>query len=331
MLNIDNFPYLIAEAGVAHFGSFNNAKKLLEAAIEARCNAFKIQVFDTERLFAEEAKGWKERLKDRVLKVEEIKKLSELCSENNIDFIITPHDDFIFKYLNHIKISAIKIGSGEVGNLDFISRCFDLTDYLILSTGLSSIGDIDKVVKIGKKKSKEFAILHCNTAYPTDDNEVNLSVINQFKKKYPNNLIGYSDHTQDHLACIGAVFNGAKIIERHITLEKNIPNAQDWKVSSLPNELKDLRSQINRAFTQVGCPTKKITESAKKNIYWACKSPYLIRAVKKGEELSEEKFIMQRPFSGTNLKDIFKFNKKVFFKENLKKGDPIQVDKLDFV
>ena len=330
MITIKNRPYLIAEAGVSHFGSYEKAKALLKAAIDSESDAFKIQVFNTDSLFADEAKGWKDRLKDRILSIDEIVKLSKLCDENNIDFIITPHDDYIFPYLKNIKIKALKIGSGEVGNLNFISRCFDFSDFIIFSTGLSSIDEIDKVVKIGKEKSKSCAILHCNTAYPTEDIDVNLSVIEEFIKRYPTNTIGYSDHTIDHFACIGAIMKGARIIERHITLEKNIPNAQDWKVSSLPNELKDLRKQIDRAQVQIGNPKKIVTNSAKKNIYWACKSPYLKKSVEKGEELKLEMISMKRPFTGTKIEDILILNKTVIFKNNLERGTAVTKDNLDF-
>ena len=105
MITIKKRPYLIAEAGVSHFGSFEKAKALLRAAIDSGSDAFKIQVSNTDTLFAEEAKGWKNRLKDRILSIDEIIKLSDLCDENNIDFIITPHDDYIFPYLKKLKIN----------------------------------------------------------------------------------------------------------------------------------------------------------------------------------------------------------------------------------
>ena len=125
--------------------------------------------------------------------------------------------------------------------------------------------------------------------------------------------------------------NGAKIIERHITLERNIPNAQDWKVSSLPNELKkDLRKQIDRAHVQIGNPKKIVTNSAKDNIYWACKSPYLKKSVTQGEELKLETVSMKRPFTGTKIEDILILNKKVTFKKNLDKGTAVTEDNLNF-
>ena len=327
MLNITNHPYLIAEAGVSHFGSFEKALDLLKAAVNAKCDAFKIQVFNADVLFANEAKGWKDRLKDRVLKIEEIIKLSDICIENKIDFIITPHDEYILPHIKDLNIKAIKIGSGEVGNLLFISKCLDYCDHLIYSTGLSDINDIDKVVAIAKQKNKELSILHCNTSYPTHDNDVNLSVIKEFSNRYKNCLVGYSDHTPDHLACINSICFGAKIIERHITLEKNIPNAQDWKVASLPNELKELRTSLNRTYDQIGSNRKIITESAKENIYWACKSPYLKKEVKKGEILLSTSYEMKRPFTGTRFEDINE-NKEYVFCENLQKGSPIYISSL---
>ncbi len=330
MITFNKYPYLIAEAGVAHFGSMTKAIELLNAAIDANCDAFKIQVFSADNLFANEAKGWKKRLKDRVLKVEEIIKISKLCDESNIDFIITPHDDYILPYLKNINIKALKIGSGEVGNLPFISKCLDYCDHLIYSTGLSNIKDIDNVVEIAKSKKKELSILHCNTSYPTNDNEVNLSVLKDFSNRYENCHIGYSDHTPDHLACINSICFGAKIIERHITLEKNIPNAQDWKVASLPSELKQLRKSLNRTFDQIGLYEKFVTESAKENIFWACKSPYLKKDVKKDEILTYDCYEMKRPFTGTRFEDI-NFENKYSFIEGMSSGSPIELSSLKSV
>lgn len=328
MISFRKYPYLIAEAGVSHFGSLEKAIKLLNSSIEANCDAFKIQVFNTDLLYANNAKGWKNRLKDRTLSINEIKKLSYLCEENKIDFIITPHDEFILPYLKEINIKAIKIGSGEVGNLSFISKCFDYCDHLIYSTGLSEIKDINDVVEIANSKKKELSILHCNTAYPTRDKDVNLSVIKELILKYPQNIIGYSDHTHDHIACLNSICFGARIIERHITLEKNIPNAQDWKVASLPNELKELRSAINRTYEQIGSSQKNITDSAKENIFWACKSPYLTKKVSKGEKLTNHHFEMKRPFTGIKFEDIKKLEGKYFFNKNLSKGIGINLSNL---
>ena len=326
MINFTGKPYLIAEVGVAHFGSFEKASQFLDVALEAKCDAFKLQVFDIDTLFANDANGWKKRLKDRVLKIDEIKNLSDKCKDNNIDFIITPHDESIFPYLELIQVNALKIGSGEVGNTDFISKCFDFADHVIYSTGLSKLEDIDQVYKISKKKGKKLSILHCNTSYPTDDKDVNLSVIPKFISRYPESLIGYSDHTVDHLACLNAVSLGAKIIERHITLEKNIPNAQDWKVSSLPDELKDLRRNLDRTYLQLGKEHKIVTTSAKNNIYWACKSPYLRTTVEKGKLLSRDLIVMKRPFTGTKMQDIIFDDFNCYLKKDIQKDESISVD-----
>lgn len=325
MINIKSYPYLIAEAGISHFGSFDKAIKLLDASIEANCDAFKIQVFNVDKLFANDAKGWRNRLKDRMLTIGEIKKISEICEQKRIDFIITPHDDYILPFLKDIKINALKIGSGEVGNLSFISECFEYCDHLIYSTGLSEIKDINNVVEIANSKGKNLSILHCNTAYPTKDRDVNLSVIKELILKYPKNIIGYSDHTQDHLACLNSICFGARIIERHITLEKNIPNAQDWRVASLPDELKELRSLLNRTYDQIGSNKKNITLSAKENIFWACKSPYLIKKVKKGEKLTNKHYVMKRPFTGTTFEDIQKLEDNYFFNQTLLSGSELNL------
>ena len=154
---------------------------------------------------------------------------------------------------------------------------------------------------------------------------MNLSVIGKFKSLYPDCLIGYSDHTPDHFACVSAIAAGAKIIERHITLEKNIPNAQDWKVSSLPSELKILRKDLDRAYTQFGNEEKYVTNAAKENIYWACKSPYASAKLDKGDILNKEAYEMKRPFTGTKLEDIKKFENIGKFNKKIKNGEKISI------
>lgn len=297
-------PYLIAEAGVAHFGSLEKAIKMLEAAVEAKCDAFKLQHYNVNSLFANDASGWKKRLKGRTLKKEELKVVRDLCEENKIDFMLTLHDNHDLELINKLDLNTLKIGSGEAGNLIFIRECMEYAEKIIYSTGLSCEEDIDNVIKLGEECETEVAILHCNTSYPTPENDVNLRRIGYLLKKYENTEIGYSDHTVNHIACIGAVIMGATIIERHITLEKDIPNAQDWKVSSTPEELIKLRQSIDSAMIMRGTENISISESASQNIEWAKKSPYAKNKLEKGSVIREDDIVMKRPFTGHSYNDI---------------------------
>ena len=267
-------PYLIAEAGVAHFGSFEKALIMLEAAVDAKCDAFKLQHYNVNNLFANDASGWKNRLTGRTLGKEELIEIKRQCDQNKIDFMLTLHDNYDLGIIDELKLNTLKIGSGEAGNLMFIKECMERVEKIIYSTGLSHEQDIDNVVRLAEEHKSDLAILHCNTSYPTPENDVNLNRISYLLTKYKDQEIGYSDHTENHIACIGAVIMGATIIERHITLEKNIPNAQDWKVSSTPNELKRLREELNSAVKMRGSAKIEISNSASQNIKWAKKSPY---------------------------------------------------------
>lgn len=299
-----NQPYLIAEAGVAHFGSLEMALKMLNAAIKAKCDAFKLQHYNVNNLFANDASGWKIRLKGRTLKKDELNVIKDRCKQSGIDFLLTLHDNQDFELVNELELNTLKIGSGEAGNLMFIKECMERVDRVIYSTGLSCEEDIDNVVKLGIETNTEVAIMHCNTSYPTPEEDVNLNRIRYLLKKYKEAEIGYSDHTTNHLACIGAVVMGATIIERHITLEKDIPNAQDWKVSSTPEELKQLRQDLDMAIKLRGQEKIEITTSARENIIWAKKSPYFNNIVEKGAVIKESDIAMKRPFTGKSYSDI---------------------------
>ena len=296
-------PYLIAEAGVAHFGSLEKALAMLQAAVEAKCDAFKLQHYNVNNLFANDASGWKKRLKGRTLKKEELKVVKDICEENRIDFMLTLHDNHDLELVDELGLNTLKIGSGEAGNLIFIKECMEKVEKIIYSTGLSCEKDIDDVVQLGKDCKTEVAILHCNTSYPTPENDVNLNRIRYLIEKYRGTEIGYSDHTINHIACIGAVIMGATIIERHITLEKNIPDAQDWKVSSTPEELIKLRRSIDSAIEMRGTENINISESASQNITWAKKSPYLKKRLEKGSKIRKDDIVMKRPFTGIEYND----------------------------
>ena len=146
-------PYLIAEAGVALW-PFNSAIKLLDAAVNAKCDAFKIQSYNVDNLLANNKGGWKERLKDRTLNSEQIHQLSKECQKKNIDFIITPHDDSQLDIIKDLNLKTIKIGSGEAGNYKFLEKCFEYCENIIYSTGLQR-KDIEKAINIAKINTKE--------------------------------------------------------------------------------------------------------------------------------------------------------------------------------
>ena len=319
------YPYLIAEAGVAHFGSIRSAMSLLEASIAANADCFKIQVFHPDSLFANDASGWCSRLKSRTLSYTEIREIHDKCLAHGIDFLLTLHDSSHFDLYESLHLKTIKLGSGEAGNIPFITDCLTRCEHLIFSTGLSTVADIQAVYDLAIAKGVRLTLLHCNTAYPTPPSDVNLSRITSLSSLFPMASIGYSDHTPNHDACIGAVFLGASMIERHITLEKDIPDAQDWKVSSLPHELIELRSRLNSASLLRGNTEIAISPSASQNRYWALKSPYINTIGSQGQLLSSTMLTMKRPYNGTTYLDIQPFIGNKPLAVNLQPNDPITI------
>ena len=197
-----------------------------------------------------------------------------------------------------------KIPSGEVTNLPFLERIakFKITGKkIILSTGMCTVEEIHQAVDIICKyeKPENLIILHCNTEYPTPDKDVNLSAIDTLHKEFPGIAIGFSDHSVGYVAAIGACMKDIVLIEKHFTLDKNLPGP-DHKASATPNELKELCQNVRRIEIIAGEGGKKVTESERRNINIARKSIVARTAIKKGELLTEQNLTCKRPGNGVS-------------------------------
>lgn len=290
--------FVIAEAGVAHFGDMVMAHKLLSLAIESGADAFKIQIFDVNYLISKSASDWQDRLRPRNLSYEQVKELKQRCDENNIIFMATAHDDSRIEWLESLDVAAVKIGSGERNNIGFISRLAQLGKPVILSTGMYSETDIVEVLDIFQRiNNSHLALLHCVTSYPTPVDEVNLHAMNHLKQIF-SGPVGYSDHTIGNLAVLSAVAAGACIIEKHITIEKNIPNAQDWKVSADLEEMKSLVRDIRLIEQMRGDGIKKPTRCEQPAEVWALKSIVAARSLEPGHIIQKDDLTAKRPGGG---------------------------------
>ncbi len=303
----DNPSYLIAEAGVSHFGDFDSAIKLLDMSISARVNAFKVQLFNVDNLFKKSEVFWKDRLKNRNLTLNQFKDLKAICKKNSIDFIATAHDESMIPWLIDLDVDCIKIGSGEKNNISFIKKLAEIGKPLIISTGMYSEEDVKEVITSTQDVGcKDLCILHCNTSYPTPYEDVNLRAIKTLEKLF-NGPVGYSDHTDSFLASYGALTLGAKLIEKHITLKKNIPNAQDWKVSADPSNIDSFVKNIRSIEKMFGNGIKKSTKSEKDALIWAQKSLVAKKDLSKNHLLDANDLIAKRPGGGIkpNKKSLF--------------------------
>ncbi len=289
---------IIAEAGVAHFGDVQLAEQLVDLAADAGADVFKTQFFDVEAMIAESAAEWRERLRPRNLSLDEFRALKQRCDKRGLLFMATAHDETRLPWLKDLDVPAIKIGSGERNNPEFLKKLAALGKPVILSTGMYSEDDVAEALSaLGEAGCRKAALLHCVTAYPTPDGDVNLRAMDRLAAAFPG-PVGYSDHTPDHLAVLSAVARGARIVEKHITILRDVPNAQDWKVSAGPEDLADLVGAIRRIEVQLGHGRKEISASEKAGEAWAVKSLVAARDLPAGHVLAEIDLAAKRPGGG---------------------------------
>lgn len=301
--------FIIAEAGVNHNGSFELAKKLVDAAVEARVDAIKFQTFKTElevSRFAEKAEYQKQTtnseesqlnmIKKLELTYEDFRELQKYCKQKNILFLSTPFELESVEFLHSLNLPYFKIPSGEITNLPYLRQINSYKKDVILSTGMSTITEIEEALSV--LKDCKVTLLHCTTEYPCPFEEVNLKAIQTLKNKF-NLPVGYSDHTEGIEVSIAAVAMGAEIIEKHFTLDKNM-EGPDHKASLEPHELTALVKAIRNIEKAFGSGEKVPTASEIKNIKVARKSIVAKKAIKKGEYFSIDNITTKRPGSGIN-------------------------------
>jgi len=315
-MDIDNRKvFIIAEAGVNHNGSIETAKKLVDVAVEAGADAVKFQTFKAESLvskYASKADYQKrttdadesqfEMIKRLELSEADHRELIDYCRDKGIVFLSTPFDIESADFLNSLGLETFKIPSGEITNLPYLRKIGELKKEVVLSTGMSDLGEIrdalDILVSAGTPLSK-ITVLHCNTEYPTPFEDVNLRAMLTIKEAFPDVKIGYSDHTLGITVPIAAVALGATVIEKHFTLDKNM-SGPDHRASLEPAELKDMVGAIRDIEIAMGDGIKKPSSSEIKNKPVARKSIVAARDIKKGEKFTEENLAVKRPGNGIN-------------------------------
>ena len=306
-----NKVFIIAEAGVNHNGDINIAKKMIDVACECKVDAVKFQTFKAENLVSKKASKADyqikntnsneetqfEMIKSLELDIDTHRELIEYCNKKNIMFLSTPFDLESIDLLNDLGVKIFKIPSGEITNLPYLERISKLNKKIILSTGMSNLEEIGEALKILKSNgNNEIVVLHCNTEYPTPMEDVNLSAMNTIKETF-NVDIGYSDHTLGIEVPIAAVAMGAKVIEKHFTLDKSM-EGPDHKASLEPNELKEMVKSIRNIEKAIGNGIKAPSPSEKKNISIVRKSIVANKEIKKGDILTEENIAVKRPAGG---------------------------------
>lgn len=298
--------FVIAEAGVAHFGSMDKAYALVDMAKKAGADAVKFQIFDTDELISPVSKEWQDRLRPRELPYESFAEIKRHCDNTDIMFLATAHDEKSLEFLESLDVPAYKIGSGEVKNWPFFRKIALKNKPIIFSTGMFSETEInDALSTIQACGNKDIAILHCVTSYPTDPENVNLLSIPYIDNTF-DVVTGYSDHTAGFHFPLAAVSLGAQVVEKHISLDFNIPNAQDWKVSCDSESLVEMIRQIRDIESGLGTETVKVSHQEKNSIDWARKSIVVSRDIEKGIYLTEDMLTTKRPGTGIPPSEITK-------------------------
>lgn len=305
---------IIAEAGVNHNGSLENAFKLIDAAVDAGVDYVKFQTFKSENLVSKSAKkadyqilntgnstdSQYEMLKKLELSHENHELLIDYCKQKNIQFFSTAFDLDSLEYLKEIGLDLVKIPSGEITNLPYLRKAAQLFNKVILSTGMCTMEDIEAAINVFLKeniKKEDITILHCNTEYPTPMNDVNLKAMLSIQHEFGTD-IGYSDHTLGIEVPVAAVALGASVIEKHFTLD-NTMEGPDHAASLEPLQLKEMVKAIRNIEKAIsGDGLKKPSESEMKNMGIARKSIVAATSISKGEIFTEENLTIKRPGTG---------------------------------
>jgi len=334
-----NRTIIIAEAGVNHNGNLQMAKKLITAAKKSGADFIKFQSFHADLIsiktlrktfYQKKNTYFKNENQNQMLKRLELherkqKKLFEYAKKIKINFISSAFDIKSLNFLKKLNMKYFKIPSPEITNYPLLQAIGKFNKKIILSTGMSKINEIKSALKVliksGTKKSK-ISLLHCNSEYPTPFNDANLNAILTLKKKFKLKT-GYSDHTMGIEASIAAVTLGAEIIEKHLTLDCNLPGP-DHKTSIEPEEFKQLVQSIRNIEISLGSGKKVVSKSEKKNISIVRKSIVAKTRIKKGEKFSLKNLTTKRPGSGISPMKINVLLKKKS-KKNFKKDQLISI------
>lgn len=306
--------YIIAEAGVNHNGSLDQALTMIDAAAEAGADAVKFQTFRAGALVTEAARKAQyqtgttdpEESQYAMLKRLEFGKvdfirLKQACGERGIDFLSTPFDLASIDLLADIGVDLWKIPSGELTDLPYLRKIGARNERVLLSTGMADINEVGTALAALEEAGNavsQISVLHCTTEYPTPVAEVNLLAMQGMAAAFPGLAgVGYSDHTQGIEISGAAVALGARVIEKHFTLDRNLPGP-DHQASLEPNELASMVAAIRRISIALGSSVKAPSASELSNREVVRKSIVASRKIRRGELFSEDNLTVKRPGNG---------------------------------
>ena len=304
---------IIAEAGVNHNGSLDMAIRMVNAAVEAGIDAVKFQTFKAEKMItfdAPKATYQKETTGANESQLEMVKKLEldetahirlhQHCQHKGVQFLSSPFDLESIDLLVRLGIKIFKIPSGEITNLPYLRKLGELGKELIMSTGMADLGEIEAALVVLMQSGtapEDITVLHCNTEYPTPFQDVNLNAMLTIKAAFPGIQVGYSDHTPGIEVPIAAVALGARVIEKHFTLDRNM-EGPDHIASIEPKEMNILVKTIRDVEAAMGDGIKRPMPSELPNKTRMQKSLVATRSIAPGEIIGKSDLTCKRPGSG---------------------------------
>jgi N-acetylneuraminate synthase len=308
--------FVVAEAGVNHNGDMAVAEGLIDVAAEAGADAVKFQTFRTESLVSRAApkaayqrentgsrEGQDSMLRPLELSPDQHVRLRDRCAKRGILFFSTPFDAASADFLEDLGVPLFKIPSGDITNLPFLSHVAAKRRPIILSTGMSTLAEVEQAVAaIRDAGNPPLALLHCVSAYPAKPSEMNLRAMDTLRAAF-GCTVGLSDHALGIEVAVAAVALGASIIEKHFTLDKNLPGP-DHRASLEPAELRQLVASARAVESALGDGVKKPAPSELDTRSVARKSLVAARAISVGEKLTADAVVVKRPGTGISPADL---------------------------
>ena len=329
--------FVIAEAGVNHGGNMFFAKKLIDLAVEAKADAVKFQTFKAEHLILSNIQKapYQKNTTDasetqfNMLKKLEVSKdqnieLKQYCIKKDIIFLTTPFDEESLKEINELDLPAYKVASTDTTNLPFLKKIAKRGKPIFLSTGMSYLSEVRRALETIYKYNKNVVLLQCTANYPIQDNEANLEVLNTYRDNF-DILLGYSDHSVGVGAAPFAIPMGAKVVEKHFTINKD-GEGPDHAASLSPDELIDFVKTVRRVDEYMGSTIKEPTPSEMGTRKSLQKCMVANKEIKKGELFSNDNLVAKRT-GGIGISPIdFKNITGVKSHKTYKKNEVISID-----
>ncbi len=296
-------PLVIAEIGINHEGELDKAICMVDSAFDAGCECVKFQshVVEDEMIPNSVIPGnASESIWDIMvrcsLSMEEERALKQYVDDLGMLYLCTPFSRAAAKRQADLGVKAYKIGSGECNNYPLVDFIASFGRPIILSTGMNDISAIKRSVEIFRKRNVDFALLQCTSVYPTPYEKVNLSAIPEFLSLFPDAIVGLSDHSLGNFSSYAAIALGARIIEKHFTLDKTWPGP-DNSMSISPTELRELIAGVNAVFKSMGNGKKRLPEE-QPTIDFAYACVVSIEDIPEGVKLSRKNIWVKRPGTG---------------------------------